>query len=217
MKIKVLLVAIAWTGFMQASVYASGDPANGQTLAMQGDGSGAPCAACHGPQGEGMAAATFPRIAGLDADYALRQMIAFQQGQRVNAAMTMNIDNFDEQQLADLAAYFATLPVPAPAAATVSKEQLALGKKLALEGDWDNYLPPCSSCHGPNNQGVDGNFPGIAGQHASYLKQQLELWQQGQRTSDPVQLMEAIAKRLSSEQIEAVAAYLASQPAVAKQ
>ena len=107
--------------------------------------------------------------------------------------------------------------MPAPAAVTASEEQLALGKKLALEGDWDNYLPPCSSCHGPNNQGVDGTFPGIAGQHASYLKQQLELWQQGQRTSDPVQLMEAIAKRLSPEQIEAVAAYLASQPAVAQQ
>ncbi|MGI0153709.1 c-type cytochrome [Pseudidiomarina sp. WS423] len=217
MKIKVLFAAWVCAGLMQAPAYAKGDAANGQALATQGDGSGAPCAACHGANGEGMAAGTFPRIAGLDADYALRQMVAFQQGKRVNPAMTMNIDNFNQQQLADLAAYFATLPVAAPAAATASQAQLELGEKLALQGNWDNYLPPCASCHGPNNQGVDGNFPGIAGQHASYLKQQLQAWQQGQRQSDPVQLMEAIAKRLSPEQIDAVAAYLASQPAAPQQ
>lgn len=217
MKINVWVLVLVCTAFIQAPLYAKGDPAKGKILAAQGDGSGAPCATCHGAQGEGMAAATFPRIAGLNADYALQQMLAFQQGKRVNPVMTINVDNFNQQQLADLAAYFATLPVTPATTPTAPPEQLALGKKLALEGDWDNYLPPCSSCHGPNNQGVDGNFPGIAGQHASYIKQQLELWQQGQRKSDPVQLMEVIAKRLKPEQIDAVAAYLASQPAQADQ
>lgn len=206
-------------GFMLVSLWAvsahaqNGDAARGQQLSMQGDGSGAPCLACHGANGEGNAAGAFPRLAGLDEGYLFRTINAYHEGERTSPVMFMNIDNFNQQDMRDLAAYFASLTAPEPAKPSASAEQLELGEKLALQGDWDAYIPPCSTCHGPNNQGVDANFPGIAGQHASYIKQQLELWQQGKRTSDPVQLMEAVAKRLSPEQIEAVAAYLASQPA----
>lgn len=194
----------------------TGDPERGQQLALQGDGSGAPCLACHGAMGEGNAAAAFPRIAGLNEDYLFRTMQAYQQGTRVNPAMSMNIDNFADADLRDLAAYFATLPVAETGTehSEVAAELLALGERLVTNGDWDAYIPPCASCHGPNNQGVDGNFPGLAGQHASYIKQQLLAWQQGQRRSDPLQLMEAVAKRLDAEQIDAVAAYLARQPAL---
>lgn len=152
-------------------------------------------------------------LVGLNEGYLFRAMTAYQDGTRINPVMSMNVDNFAEQDLRDLAAYFAQLPVPQPAASSAPQELLNAGEKLATLGNWDAYIPPCSSCHGPNNLGVDENFPRIAGQHASYIEQQLKAWQQGQRSSDPVQLMEAIAKRLSDEQIKAVAAYLASQPA----
>lgn len=211
---KVLLLV---SSFLLANpVLANGDSARGQQLATKGDGSGAPCATCHGANGEGNGAAAFPVIAGLDEGYLFRTMQAYHEGTRSNPVMMMNIDNFKEQDLRDLAAYFASLKAPEPATATADPEILERGEKLALAGDWDQYIPPCSSCHGPSNQGVDENFPAIAGQHASYIKQQLQAWQQGQRKSDPVQLMESIAKRLSPEQIDAVAAYLASQPAASK-
>lgn len=213
MKRNPTLLAALCSAALSLPVLAAGNAERGQQLSMQGDGSGAPCMACHGMNGEGNAAGAFPVIAGQNEVYIFRSLQAYQSGTRVNPVMSMNVDNFKEQDLRDLAAHFARLPAPAPAPTTASAEQLALGKRLAEIGQWDDYLPPCASCHGPANKGVDENFPGIAGQHASYIKQQLQAWQQGQRKSDPVQLMENIAKRLSNEQIDVVAAYLASQPA----
>lgn len=212
MKLKKTLM-IAVCSLFIPSVFAASDAQRGQQLAMQGDGSGAPCLACHGANGEGNAAGAFPMLAGLNEGYLFRTMKAYQDGTRVNPVMSMNIDNFEEQDLRDLAAYFSSLSAPQPTASSAPTELVNAGEKLATLGNWDAYIPPCSSCHGPNNQGVNEVFPRIAGQHASYIEQQLKAWQQGQRTSDPVQLMEAIAKRLSDEQIKAVAAYLASQPA----
>lgn len=216
MNIHTKVLLFAGSILLANPVSASADNARGQQLAAKGDGSGAPCATCHGAKGEGNAAAAFPVIAGLNESYLYRTLQAYHEGTRSNPVMMMNIDNFNDQDLRDLAAYFASLEPPQPSATSTNPEVLELGKKLALAGDWDQYIPPCSSCHGPNNQGVDENFPAIAGQHASYIKQQLQLWQQGQRKSDPVQLMESIAKRLTPEQIDAVAAYLASQPAAGK-
>ncbi|MGM0905003.1 MAG: c-type cytochrome [Pseudomonadota bacterium] len=192
---------------------AKGDPESGQQLSMKGDGSGAPCMACHGPNGEGNAAGAFPYIAGMNEQYLYRQLKAYQTGERNNAVMSMNIDNFDDQQLQDIAAYYASLDKPTSTASDANAKLLKQGERLVNIGNWDEYIPPCSSCHGPNNQGVNENFPGIAGQHASYIKQQINSWKNGDRKTDKVQLMEAVAKRLNNEQIEAVSAYLASIPA----
>ncbi|MGM0630960.1 MAG: c-type cytochrome [Pseudomonadota bacterium] len=192
---------------------AKGNPESGKQLSTKGDGSGAPCMACHGPNGEGNAAGAFPYIAGMNEQYLYRQLKAYQTGDRNNAVMSMNIDNFDDQQLQDIAAYYASLDKPTSTASNANAELLEQGERLVNIGNWDEYIPPCSSCHGPNNHGVDENFPGIAGQHASYIKQQINGWKNGDRKTDKVQLMEAVAKRLNDEQIEAVSAYLASIPA----
>ncbi|MBE01697.1 c-type cytochrome [Marinobacter lutaoensis] len=214
------LTKLALAGLLamaSSALAAGGDPQRGAQLAMQGDGSGAPCLACHGADGAGNDAAGFPRLAGLDADYLAKQMLDYNAGKRVSPIMQPNIDNFDEQQLRDLAAYYASLPAPASAApANVSDAQLALGRKLATEGDWDTYIPPCSSCHGPGNRGVGHSFPALAGQHPSYIRAQLQAWQNNQRNNDPNQLMTAIAERLTAQQIDAVAAYLGSLSATAE-
>ena len=171
----------------------------------------------HGADGSGNNAGGFPRLAGLDAAYLTRQMLAYNSGERVSPVMQPNIDNFDEQQIRDLAAYYAAMPIPETTTpANVSDEVLALGEKLANQGDWDNYIPPCSSCHGPGNRGVGDTFPAIAGQHPNYIRSQLNAWKSNQRNNDPNQLMTAVAERLTEEQINAVAAYLGSQSATAK-
>lgn len=212
---------LALTGLLSmtfpALSMAEGNPERGAQLAAQGDGSGAPCLACHGADGAGMDAAGYPRLAGLDAGYLFKQMQDYNSGKRVSPIMQPNIDNFDDQQLQDLAAYYASLPVPAPAPSNAGKDMLALGKKLAEEGDWDNYIPPCSSCHGPGNRGVGADFPALAGQHPSYIRSQLQAWQSDQRNNDPNLLMTAIAERLTPEQIDAVAAYLGTLNATGTQ
>lgn len=212
-----LMLAGVITALATGANATEGDSERGAELSAQGDGSGAPCLACHGADGSGNNAAGFPRLAGLDASYLARQMLSYNNGDRVSPVMQPNIDNFDEQQIRDLAAYYAAMPVPETTTpVNVSDKLLALGEKLANQGDWDNYIPPCSSCHGPGNRGVGETFPAIAGQHPNYIRSQLNAWKNNLRNNDPNQLMTAVAERLSEEQINAVAAYLGSQSATAE-
>jgi len=205
------LIATGMAVITAPATAAQGNPELGASLASQGDGSGVPCVVCHGADGMGNDAGGFPRLAGLDAGYLAKQMQDYKAGRRISAIMQPNVDNFSDQQISDIAAYFAGLPtagVQAPA--NIAGDLLASGEKLVKEGDWNNHIPPCSSCHGPDSQGVGSSFPALAGQHPGYIRQQLTAWKKGERDNDPNQLMTAVAERLSDAQITAVAAYLGS-------
>lgn len=186
-----------------------GDAARGQAAA-------AVCTACHNADGSGMnvpGGESWPRLAGLNAEYIYKQMLDFQQGHRQNATMQPFANMLNEQQLKDVAVYYSQLPATPAGGGEADEELLAWGKKLAEQGDWDRYIVPCSTCHGPGNQGAGADFPGIAGQHAGYLEQTLKDWQAQKRNNDPLHLMAAIAERMNDHDIRAVSAWLASQPA----
>lgn len=174
------------------------------------------CVACHQADGNGLeleGAAPWPRLAGLDAVYLANQLRAFKSGERENTEMRPFADMLDDAQIDDVAAYFASLDARGPAqSADVPDELLAAGEKLALHGDWDRYIVPCISCHGPGNQGVGNVFPDIAGQHPGYIESQLQAWRDGTRRGDPLGLMQAIAQRMTDHDIKAVSAWLGTQP-----
>lgn len=65
------------------------------------------CAACHGPDGNSPTP-EFPRIAGQHEDYLLRAMLDYKNGQRKNPIMAAQVENLSRQDLADLAAWFAS-------------------------------------------------------------------------------------------------------------
>lgn len=208
---------MAGLALIGGSALAAGNAANGEKIALEGDGVGAPCLACHGADGAGMDESGFPRLAGLDASYMAKQIRDYRSGARFNELMQANLSSLNEQQVLDVTAYYAAMPVPAVQVKEVPAERLALGETLATQGDWSRHLAPCESCHGPGNAGVDANFPGIAGQHATYIGQQLRAWRDGTRQNDPLQLMAAVAERLTDAEIDAVAAYMAAQPGKATQ
>lgn len=210
--IRMFTVLTAGLALSGGAALAAGDPANGEKIALQGDGVGAPCIACHGPDGAGGDEAGFPRLPGLPAEYIAKQIRDYKSGARNNPIMQANLSSLSEAQIVDVAAYYAGLPVPAMPVRPVSAEATALGEKLATQGDWSRHLPACKTCHGPGSAGVDANFPGIAGQHPTYLRQQLQAWQQGTRANDPLDIMRAVAERLTDAEIDAVTAYLAAQP-----
>jgi cytochrome c553 len=186
----------------------------GKDIATNGSAQGAPaCGACHGANGEGQPAGGIPRLTGLNEAYLARQLAVFGNGTRDNATMSPISKTLTEQSMADVAAYYASLPAPKASDAVKPAPQIEAGATLALHGDWSANIPACASCHGANGLGVGKTFPSIAGQSATYISNQLAAWKTGTRHDDPLGLMKAVAGRLSSDQIAAVAAYYETMPA----
>lgn len=205
---KPILGAVAGLALAMAAL-----PAGAAGDAERGRQAAATCIACHLADGAGNAALGYPRLDQLAEDHIVRQIQRFKAGQRQNPLMQPFAASLNEQQAVDVAAYYAAqqATVATPPAAEASL--LAQGEKLVLQGDWDRHIPACTSCHGPDNQGVGASFPGLAGQHASYIESQLQAWRNGTRSHDPLNLMLAVAERMSDSDIKAAAAYLAALPA----
>jgi len=189
----------------------------GARIALQGTPKGvAPCMACHGIDGAGMEGTAYPRIAGLDARYMMKQLGDFRSGRRSNPVMMPMAVNLTDDEMAAVSAHYAALPVPEGAAEPPVDAAAKIASDLAQWGDWTGRgLPACAQCHAPGGNGVGASFPGIAGQHASYIKAQLQAWKTGTRANDPLGLMKAVADRLTGAEVDALAAYYAAQPGAA--
>lgn len=186
----------------------------GRTIATQGTAKGIPaCIGCHGANGEGNAAAGFPRLAGLSETYLAAQLAAFADGTRENSIMQpfAKIMALDGREA--VAQYFSSLPVPKDIRTrdTVDAPMTDTGAWLATRGRWQQDLPACVQCHGPGGAGVGTVFPPLAGQPAAYIEAQLNAWKNGKRAPGPLALMPAIAGKLSDSDIQAVAQYYAQQ------
>lgn len=182
-------------------------------IARSGNGHAAPaCAACHGADGYGQVAAGFPRLAGLDAAYLLRQLDAFADGTRVSPVMAPIAKALDANERKALADYYAELPLPAVAAQPAPAASAGMGEQLALHGRWSKQVPSCVACHGPHGEGVGAGFPPLAGQPARYIASQLRAFQSGARHNDPLGLMRHVAATLSDADVKAVSAWFAAQP-----
>lgn len=188
---------------------AHADAAAGAMLAQKG-ASGVPaCMSCHGPNGEGRAASGFPRLAGQNQAYLLKQLEAFASGKRKNPQMAPIAGALSAGQMRDAADYFASLPDWKPTQQpNVSSPQYAQGLKVATVGDWSKEMPACFSCHGMAGEGVPPHFPALVGQPRSYTQTQLEAWRSAKRTNDPLGLMQSVAERMTDKEIAAVSLYL---------
>ncbi|MBI3560987.1 MAG: cytochrome c4 [Gammaproteobacteria bacterium] len=204
-------IAIAGLCCGLLTVTASGaDLDIGKTLALKGNTRGATaCQTCHAADGSGNAAAGFPRLSGINAEYLAKQLYDFQHGRRTDPVMQPIAKALSDTEITDVVAYFAAqTSVTAP----INKDTvlIARGARLALNGLWDHDIPSCVSCHGPAGQGVGRHFPALAGQHAVYITKQMEAWRSGTRRNDPLDLMKGIAQRMPADDIAAVSAYFAS-------
>lgn len=184
--------------------------------ASRGEAAVGVCVACHQADGSGMhnpQGESWPQLAGMNASYLAKQLRDYQSGERVNIMMKPFADMLSDQQIADVAQYYSELePKPGKGGDSAGEDVLKRGQVLAQRGDWSEYIVSCKSCHGPDNQGAGSVFPAIAGQHAGYIEAQLKAWKAGTRQNDPQDLMGAVARRMSDEDMHAVAAWLATQP-----
>ncbi len=208
------LAIIAFTLMLPSGAFADAGSDLGSKVAQQGTPQGvAPCMSCHGADGAGIAPAGYPRIAGLDAGYLAKQLKDFRAGQRNNPVMMPMAINLTDEEISAVSAYYAGLPVPAPAAQPPVEAVDGAGLNLAQWGDWSQRgIPACDQCHGPGGNGIGPHFPGISGQHAGYIKAQLQAWKSGGRTNDPLGMMKTVADQLIDAEIDAVSAYYAALP-----
>ena len=190
---------------------------SGRDIAMQGTKTGAlACSACHGASGEGQPAAAIPRLTGLSAGYIVAQLASFADGTRKNDTMTPMATALTAAERKAVAAYYAGLKLPKPAAPSTATDpaKLAAGAVLAETGDMAKAVPGCSQCHGADGSGVGALVPRLSGQSAEYIEAQFKAWAGGTRKNDPMGVMAAIAKKLDAKQIADVAAYYAAYPNV---
>jgi cytochrome c553 len=190
---------IAWTAETRQLV-ASGDSARGQQLA-------AGCASCHGAQGVSETP-EYPHLAGQLATYTYKQLRDYQDDTRAKSMMSALVANLSDQNMADLAAWYASLPLPPPTGAIGKAESQAV--TLVTQGDGKRLLPPCASCHGAQGEGAVVDVPALAGQSAPYLEATMHAYRTGQRANDIYARMRRMAQVLSDQEISALARYYAN-------
>jgi cytochrome c553 len=177
----------------------------GQGSAEEGQAKSTTCVACHGVNGNSVNP-EWPNIAGQHAPYTLKQLQAFKVGERQNPLMSPIAMTLSEDDMADLAAFFATQTLTGLEA---NPEQVELGQRLYRGGDLDTNVAACTGCPGPRGLGNPTAFyPSIQGQHATYIAAQLRAFRAGTRQTDPNGMMRDVARNMSDEQIDAVAAYV---------
>lgn len=196
-------LAVSASTTVLANSELKGDPATGKTKS-------ATCAACHGADGNSTNP-EWPKLAGQSESYLFKQLKNFKAGQeaadgRYNASMAPMVAGLSEQDMADLAAYFAAQePTPGEADQTM----VELGRQVFKGGNNASGVAACAACHGPNGNGNPAaKFPMLSGQHAKYTVMQLEAFSKGQRANDAGQMMRNIASKMTDEEMAAVAEYI---------
>ncbi len=172
------------------------------------------CTACHGPQGRAAPDGFYPRLAGKPAGYLYNQLLNFRDGRRHYSLMAQLIEPLSEAYLLEIAQHFSRLevPYPAPLPARASVEVLHQGERLVMRGDAARQVPACVQCHGQAMTGVAPHIPGLLGLPRDYLNAQLGAWKTGQRRTRAPDCMKDVVARLTLEDINAVASWVAAQP-----
>lgn len=163
------------------------------------------CAACHNVDGNSTDP-TNPNLAGQFPEYLVKQLMDYRSGARRNATMAPNVARLSDQDILNLAAHYsAQQPRPRPAKdAALAAE----GRRLYMGGNQGSGVPACAACHGPAGSGIPVQFPRLAGQHAKYVVTQLKHFRSGARANDGGRMMQVIARKMTDQEMRAVAEYV---------
>jgi len=205
-----LVVLLASTLLLQ-SAHAGGDPAAGESKAMV-------CSACHGPDGNSLVP-MYPSLAGQGEGYLVKQLRDYKSGARANPIMAPQAVGLSEQDMQDLAAFFAG---QSRKQGEADPELVEKGQRLYMGGNASSGVSACAGCHGPAGEGIEAaTFPSLAGQHAQYTEDQLRAFRAAGRDDldaaayrrndsddESVGMMQSIAARMTDREIRAVASYI---------
>lgn len=190
----------------EKAAVAKPDVAKGEALYTNGDTSRniIACMSCHGAAGNSTISQN-PKLAGQHAAYLAKQLHDFTGPTRNNAVMTMIAKSVTPEDIGNISE-FLSKQKPKMGAAK-NKDLMELGKKIYRAGLPSIHVPACAGCHGPKGSGIPAQYPRLAGQHQDYTIQQLNNFNTGARTNSDQ--MNAISHRMRSDEIKAVADYIA--------
>lgn len=196
---------LAFLSFFFCSIAAAEGLVDGTVEA--GQARATTCAACHGPDGNSVNP-MWPSIAGQNAPYIVEQLQAFKNGTRSDPLMSGQAMALSEQDMRDLAVFYASQRRAAKTVADAST--VDKGQSLYRGGDAESGASACMACHGPLGSGNPAAaYPALRGQYAAYIAKQLRDYASGARKSDgSTKVMRDIAARLSEADIVAVSSYV---------
>jgi cytochrome c553 len=196
MKLWRFVAALAGLGVASSVLGDAAD--NGATKA-------AVCSACHGTNGNS-SNPEWPNLAGQGERYLIQQLKYFKEGKRNNPVMAPMAAPLSDQDMVDVAAYFAAQK---PTGLEADPSYWEAGQKLYRGGDSARNVPACIACHGPVGRGIaPAGYPMLRGQHSVYTQKQLNDYAAGARPGPNADIMRAIASRLTAEEIRNVSSYI---------
>jgi cytochrome c553 len=192
-KTKAILV-VAFFNILLASAFVNAAPPD----AVAGKAKAQMCFACHGENGIS-SSSVIPNLAAQPPLSITYQLIQFRGQQRKGGGMEAIATTLSDQDMRDIAAYYAALPPPP--AKSGNADKIAKGQQIA----GTQY---CNSCHGSQLQGQK-HIARLAGQSPEYVTTQLKNIRSGARI-DMDGTMGSAARGLSDDDVESLAAYAAS-------
>ena len=194
MKLKNLII-IASTFLL----FGAGNPDSGKDKV-------AVCAGCHGADGNSLVG-IWPSLAGQNENYLLKQLRLVKSGDRVIASMIGLLDNLDDKDLQDIAAFYQS---KTNTVGVVDETKVDLGRKLYYAGNLEKGVPACSACHSPKGLGnAPAAYPLLSGQQPDYVSKALKDYRSGERINEePSKIMAAIAYKLDDTEIDALSSFV---------
>lgn len=197
-KTVIAVLAAAIVGLLPNLLLAQGDAAAGQAKS-------ALCGSCHGVDGNSPLAMN-PKLAGQSAKYMVKQLQDFKSGARAGATMAAMVLSLSDQDMEDVAAWYASQQ---PTVQGADPESIEVAERLYRAGNSEIAVAACSACHSPTGKGnAPAGFPSLSGQHAEYTLQQLKDFRSGARQNDGSEMMRTVTERLTDKELEALASYV---------
>lgn len=192
------LLAVIAGASLSVQAVAQGPPEADATKA-------AVCLACHGPNGNSVNP-EWPSLAGQGARYLAEQLKLFRDGKRNNPVMLPLAAGLSDEDVADLAAYYAA---QTPTGLEADPSYWQAGEKLYRGGNSSRAVPACIACHGPVGRGnAPAGYPALRAQHSQYTQKQLREYASGARPGANAGIMRTITQRMSEEDMRNVASYI---------
>ena len=191
-------IVLALSGLMAFATHAADIEA--------GKAKSAVCPACHGADGNS-SNPIWPSLAGQHASYIYKQLMDYKEGRRNNASMAGMVAILNQDDMKNLAAYYESLELRP---AEFNADLIEKGESIYRGGIAETGVAACIGCHSPNGRGNGpAGWPSLAGQHSQYTVTQLQYFRQDLRANDTGRMMRNLVARMSDQEMEAVAAYIA--------